>query len=56
MQETKDSRSLILPRRSEIIVKLPVQNGIKSHEGIINRSEIADEIYLPSSLVRVKQN
>jgi hypothetical protein len=46
MQGNKENRSFILPRISEIIEKLPIQSGMKSHKGI----------YVASYVARVKGN
>jgi hypothetical protein len=55
-QGTTKVRKLILPGRVEVIVKLPIENGIDGQEGIIDKSEIADGVYLASSLARVSGN
>jgi hypothetical protein len=41
-----EKRKLTLPERSEMTVKLPIENGIGGQEGIIEKSEIADGVYL----------
>jgi hypothetical protein len=53
---TMEMRKLTLPGRSEVTVKLPVENSTDGQEGIINKSEIADGIYLASSLTRISGN
>jgi hypothetical protein len=42
-----------VPERSETIVRIPVENGIKGAEGIVEKMEIAKGIYLASSLIMV---
>jgi hypothetical protein len=49
-------RSLRLPKRSEIIVELPVEEGEDGAEGIIDKLEIAEGISVASSLTEVQGN
>jgi hypothetical protein len=53
-QGAVEIKKLILPKRSEVIVSLPVKNGMDDQEGLIDKSTIAEGIYLASSLTRVK--
>jgi hypothetical protein len=43
-------KSMSLPKRSEIIVELPIKEGEDGAEGIIDKLEIAEEIFVASSL------
>jgi hypothetical protein len=45
-----------IPRRSETIVKIPMENGIEGEEGIIEKTEITEGVYLASSLIKVIDN
>jgi hypothetical protein len=49
-------RSLRLPKRSEIIVELPVEEGEDGAEGIIDKLEKAQGIFVASSLKKVQGN
>jgi hypothetical protein len=50
VQGTMEMKKVTIPGRSEVIMKLPVENGTDGQEGIIDKSEIADGVYLASSL------
>jgi hypothetical protein len=45
---------LTLPGRSEVIVKLKIENGEKKAEGLISKLEIAEGIYVASSLTMIE--
>jgi hypothetical protein len=53
VKETKGSRKLTLPKRTETIVVLPVEEGTQDQVGIIEKSEITEGVYIASSLTRV---
>jgi hypothetical protein len=44
---------LILPPRAEVIVKLPVTEESPTKEGLVERTELLEGVYLAESLVRV---
>lgn len=45
-----------VPERSELIVKIPVKDGIEGAEGIVEKMEITRGVYLASSLITVTHN
>jgi hypothetical protein len=49
-------KSMRLPKRSEIIVELPVKEGEDGAEGIIDKLEIAEGIFVASSLTKIQGN
>jgi hypothetical protein len=49
-------KSVRLPRRSEVIVKLPVEKGKDGVEGLIDKVEIKEGIYVASSLIKIEGN
>jgi hypothetical protein len=49
------AKSVRLPKRSEIIVELPVEKREDGAEGLIDKLEIAEGIYVASSLIRSKE-
>jgi hypothetical protein len=57
---TKECRicTVKIPRRLETIVKMPVENGVlvEGVEGIIEKTEITEGVYLASSLIKVIDN
>jgi hypothetical protein len=53
VQGTVRCRKLILPKRSEVIVRLPVQNGRDGQEGLIEKSMLSEGIYLANSVSKV---
>jgi hypothetical protein len=56
--EKKNRRisSLKVQRRSEVIVRIPVENGVEGAEGIIEKTEITEGIYLASSLIKIESD
>jgi hypothetical protein len=52
----ESSEILTLPGRSEVIVKIPVASRMKGDEGIVEKAENAEGIYLANSLSRVENN
>jgi hypothetical protein len=49
------AKSMKLPGRSQIIVQVPVE-GEDGAEGIIDKMEIAEGIYVANSLTRIETN
>lgn len=45
--------TITLPRRSEVIVKLPVAAGTSVTEGLLERKEILEGVYMAGSLTKV---
>jgi hypothetical protein len=50
------AKSVRLPKRSKVIVEMPVDKGEDGDEGPINKLEIAEGIYLASSLTKIVGN
>jgi hypothetical protein len=53
-RKIENAKSLRLPKRSEVIVKVVVEDGEEGAEGVIDKLEIAEGIYLASSLTKIK--
>lgn len=51
-EKTRETRNIILPRRSECVVKLPVKEGSPS-VGILDKCEIQEGIFMAGSLTKV---
>jgi transposase InsO family protein len=47
-------RRLVLPGRTELVVKLPVKEGINIQEGITEKQEIQKGVYLAGALTEVR--
>jgi hypothetical protein len=45
-----------VPRGSEMIAEIPVENGVDGAEGITEKTELTEGVYLASSLIRVVNN
>lgn len=43
-----------LPARTEMVVQLPVEVGPRTQEGVVEKAELAPGVYIPESLVSVK--
>jgi hypothetical protein len=56
VQGIDNKGKLTLPSRAEIIERLPVDKGTEGQEGLINKSEITNGVYLTSSLTKVRNN
>jgi hypothetical protein len=56
VQKRANTKSIRLPRRSEVIVRLQVEEGIEGTEGLIKKTEITDGVYLASSLTRIEDH
>jgi hypothetical protein len=54
VQGTVRYRKLILPKRSQVIVKLPVKNGIDGQEGLVEKSMLSEGIYLANSVSKLR--
>jgi hypothetical protein len=46
--------TLRLPKRSEVIVRIPVENGVEGADGLIAKTELSEGVYLASSLIKIK--
>jgi hypothetical protein len=44
---------LKVPKRSEVIVRIPVEYGVEGADGLIEKTEITRGVYLASSLIRI---
>jgi transposase InsO family protein len=45
-----------IPRRSELITRIPVENGIEGAEGVIEKVELKEDVYLANALIKVTNN
>jgi hypothetical protein len=50
----KRIRRLVLPRRAEIVVKLPVEGATKLGEGLTEKEEIQEGVYLAGAITKVQ--
>jgi hypothetical protein len=51
---TKGVRRLALPSRTELVVRLPVKEGNHVREGVTEKLEIQEDIYLAGAVTRVQ--
>jgi hypothetical protein len=54
VKENRRSSTLKVPKRSEIIVRIPVENGVEGADGLTDKTEITRGVYLASSLIRIE--
>jgi hypothetical protein len=54
-KETRGQSTLKVPKRAEVIVRIPVEDGVGNAEGVIEKTEIAERVYLASSLVKIEK-
>jgi len=52
--ESKGIRRLVLPSRTELVVRLPVKGGTTISEGITDKQEIQEGIYLAGAMTKVQ--
>ena len=52
--QTKRIRRLVLPGRTELVVKLPVKDGTRIQEGVTEKQEIQEGVYLAGAMTRVQ--
>jgi hypothetical protein len=54
VKENRRSSTLKVPKRSEVIVRIPVENGAEGADGLIEKTEITRCVYLASCLIRIE--
>jgi len=52
--QTRRVRILVLPSRTELMVRLPVKEGTHVREGITKKQEIQEGVYLAGGMTRVQ--
>jgi len=52
--KTKGIRSLVLPRRTELMVRLPVKEGTVISEGITEKQEMQEGVYLAGAMRKIQ--
>jgi hypothetical protein len=53
VEENHGICTLRVPKRSEVIVRIPVENGVEGADGLIETTEITEGVYVASSLIRL---
>jgi len=52
--QSKEIRRLVLPRRAEIVVRLPVEGTTRTYEGLMEKQEIREGVYLAGAITKVQ--
>lgn len=55
-EENRGVSTLRLPKRSEVVVRIPVLNGMEGAEVVLEKAKIAEGVYLASSLVKIEND
>jgi ethanolamine utilization protein EutQ (cupin superfamily) len=55
-KENRRSSTLKVPKRAEVIVNIPMENGVENAEGLIEKTETAESVNLASSLVKIEKS
>ena len=53
--QTQGVRSLLLPSRTELMVKLPVKAGTHFREGVMEKLEIQEGLYLAGAITKFRE-
>ena len=53
--QAKGVQSLVIPSRTELVIKLPVKNGIHVLEGVTEKQEVQKGVYLAGAMTKVQE-
>ena len=46
---------MVIPSRTELVIKLPVKNGIHVFEGVTEKQEVQKGVYLAGAMTKVQE-